>query len=58
MDTHPDKIEFKIDREGLRRSLRASFLTTWAVLFGLFMVLGGMVALSNGQHAGIASGLK
>ncbi len=58
MDNHPEKLEFEIDREGLRRSLRAGFLIAWGVLFGFSMFLGGMVALSNGQDAGIALGLK
>ena len=58
METHPDKIEFEIDREGLRRSLRANSLTAWKALFGFSMFMGGMVELSYGQNAGMPAGLK
>jgi hypothetical protein len=58
MDSHPDKIEFEIDREGLRRSLRASFLTAWAGLGGFLMFFCGALAISRGQDAGLSSGLK
>lgn len=57
MDNHPEKLEFEIDREGLRRSLKAGFLAAWGILFGFSMFLGGMMALSNGQRTGLASGL-
>jgi len=58
MENHPDKIEFEIDREGLRRSLKAGYLTAWAALFAVFMLPGGMIALARGQDAGFPSGLK
>lgn len=58
MDTHPEKIEFEIDRDGLRRSLRAGYRTAWAIFFAVMMMPGGMVALARGLEGGISSGLR
>lgn len=58
MDNHPDKIEFEIDREGLRRSLRVTFLVGWAVLFAFLTIFGGVGAMARVQDVGISSGLK
>lgn len=58
MDNHPEKLEFEIDREGLRRSLRAGFLIAWGSLFGLMMILVVLFAVPRGLEAGLSSGLK
>lgn len=58
MDTHQDKIEFEIDRDGLRRSLKAGYLTAWAILFAVMMLPGGLIGLTRGLEAGTLSGLK
>jgi hypothetical protein len=57
MDTHPPKMEFEIDRDGLRRSLISEYLLLMALFAGFLMFIGLMIALGRAGNLGIASGV-